>query len=135
MRDVDDGLGDLFEPFEMQFIQQQSQHNAADRVDDQFGDTDLQRVEKRFPETRLGEQLLKVLQPNEAGGLEGGVVGECVENAEHRQVGEQDQAEEKRDEHNVECPILFYFLPGRQPHMLLGGQPGFQWHGINSLLS
>ena len=71
MRDVDDGLGDLFEPFEMQFIQQQSQHNAADRVDDQFGDTDLQRVEKRFPETRLGEQLLKFCSPTKLAGLKG----------------------------------------------------------------
>ena len=128
MRDVDDGLGDLFEPFEMQLIQQQRQHNAAQRINHQLGNADLQGVEERFPEAGLGEQLLKVLQPDEAGGLEGGVVGKSVQDAEHRQVGEQDQAEKKRDEHNVERAVLFHFLPGRQPKVFLGGRLGFQWH-------
>ena len=129
MRDVDDGLGDFFEPFEMQLIQQQGQHDAADGINDQLGNADLQGVEERLPEAGLGEQLLEVLQADKACRLKGGVVGKCVQDTEHRQVGEQDQAEKKRDEHKVERAVLFHFLPGRQPQVFLGCRLGFQWHG------
>lgn len=129
MRDVDDGLGDLFEPFEMQLIQQQRQHNAAQRINHQLGNADLQGVEERFPKAGLGEQLLEVLQSNELGRFEGGIIRESVQDAEHWQIGEQDQAEKKRDEHNIERPVLFHFLPGRQPQVFLGCRLGFQWHG------
>ena len=130
MGQIDDGLRQLLAVDVIHLIQQQRQNNGHAGGQHQLDDAQLNGIGEGRPEVGHGEKTLEVLQTNPHRSLDDVVLGEGEVDAEHRQVVEDNQENQDRDEHEIEASIL---LHARQQGLLLGLIAHSAVHAMTSL--
>ena len=117
MRQIDDGLRQLFAMDILHFIEQQGQHYGKSRRQKQLDHAQFQRVLEGIPEIRHGKQPLKIRQPDPYRVLDDGVLRKGIIDAEHGQIVEHDQERQYRQKQHVKAGVFFH--AGKHGFLLL----------------